>query len=1551
MGFPLEVRLFTLVFTIPWLILGCGQASITGLSKTPPPTPIIESELPPARLSLQGPSRVRISSCGGPYLAFVLDSQNRPATSRGTTTVTLDGENQLSFYADADCTQSITSTTLSHGGGWARFFVKGNSQASVNAGIHAAGLSSSNAPLEIIEEQSLTILGLPFIDHVYLPPNGSTQKKYLVQVLNSGLSAVTIVSGRIPTAGSFSFTGGSFPGTNGTCAANLKLNPGQSCTISFSVNANAMNIISAHAEITATADGRSFQRQIYSRIAISSTLLPSTLSDNSADSAHLCSVMNDGSVICLGSNSVGELGLGHLVHKGSGIGPMSATALEPVARIKDSVAVSSGLSFSCAQSATGTVKCWGQNNYGQLGVGDTTPRGDDITDLTSDWANVSLGAGLTAKKITSGVTHSCALLNDKTVKCWGRNNVGQLGIGSTTSQGHNGTTLGANMLRPVHGLGDIADIATGGDSTCAISEAGRAKCWGLNSQGQLGVGDTINRGTTLDSMGSALPDLDLGSGYKILSIRMGRTHSCGVLERQFDGRRRLKCWGQNNYGQLGLGHTTNIGVSAGQMGSFLPEVALGDDFDVFDVALTNTSTCALALDGRAKCWGRNNVGQLGMMNTTDLGTQPGQLVGLSAENKLLKFGAMPEKIVPLADGFCAILSSRMIKCWGSSATFYDGACSPGANMNCGSPELAFFQRDSLVSEVSVGQSVTAVANIVKQSTIFGGKSRFSYLAMPDGIPLAASDYSSIDVGENTVDETSIGYGFLCSRLSNGDVYCSGENEDGVLGRGKTSAELFLSADFDEQVLLGTGVTAKTVVTGSEHVCVITNSNRVKCWGDARKGALGHGSASLTDHLGIHPSQMGDNLPYIDLGAVSTVKDLSLGFRYNCVILSNDETKCWGDSAFGKLGISTLGAEEDKGDQPGEMGDALPALAFGAGSPKATKVRLGSNHACAILNNNTLKCWGSNTVGQVGSGGTADVYDPAATPPVDLGPGFVPMDIALGVAHTCVLSTTNQIKCFGQGSSLGANATTDRGRSPADMGANLVAISFSGPFSKAISLHSSSQSATTCAKVMNAYDNADTRTMVKCWGENSKGQAGYLNSVGSVAIGDAAAEMRALAPVGANLTTSYRKNSMEYMYPATVPFVTPNGVTQLHVAVWGGGGGGASVAAAGSGTSFGGGSGGFASGVIASTPGTSTPVTVGLGGAGGLVASTIAGFFADNTPLSGSPGQASSFAGISATGGFGGVTTGSFGAGGSGTSGTFTFNGYSSSLTVGAAAPWGGTSRSQMTLAGIPGLTGYSPGGGGGGYSTPASANMFPGGSGATGRVLIETRQPLDVLRSVASTDFDTREIRYQTPGLYHFVVPQGSTKVRVQMWGAGGGGGASADASFSGCGGGSGAWIDTTLEVKAGDVLALQVGSGGLGGRASSVSESGGNGQNSALQSETLSLSAGGGTGGAGAFKIAGLDVCNGAGASFSRGGVLSSVPENSSSQAGLHGRSTNSSGETMGGSGANAPHGGRGGDGGSCFAADGAAPGGAGGGTDANCAQSGQAGRGADGRIILIPL
>lgn len=214
---------------------------------------------------------------------------------------------------------------------------------------------------------------------MYLPPNGSTQKKYLVQVLNSGLSAVTIVSGRIPTAGSFSFTGGSFPGTNGTCAANLKLNPGQSCTISFSVNANAMNIISAHAEITATADGRSFQRQIYSRIAISSTLLPYTLSDNSADSAHLCSVMNDGSVICLGSNSVGELGLGHLVHKGSGIGPMSATALEPVARIKDSVAVSSGLSFSCAQSATGTVKCWGRNNVGQLGIGSTTSQGHSGT--------------------------------------------------------------------------------------------------------------------------------------------------------------------------------------------------------------------------------------------------------------------------------------------------------------------------------------------------------------------------------------------------------------------------------------------------------------------------------------------------------------------------------------------------------------------------------------------------------------------------------------------------------------------------------------------------------------------------------------------------------------------------------------------------------------------------------------------------------------------------------------------------------------------------------------------------------------------------------------------------------------------------------------------------------------------------------------------------------------------------------------------------------------------------------------------------------------------
>ncbi|MGA9350442.1 MAG: hypothetical protein WBW48_16795, partial [Anaerolineae bacterium] len=186
-------------------------------------------------------------------------------------------------------------------------------------------------------------------------------------------------------------------------------------------------------------------------------------------------------------------------------------------------AIAAGYRHTCALTAGG-VKCWGYNGYGQLGDGTWTWRNTpvDVSGLTS---------GVTT--IAAGSYHTCALTAGGGAKCWGHNNNGQLGDGTTTNR---------NTPVDVSGLTSGVDaIAAGSYHTCALT-AGGVKCWGLNDYGQLGDGTTTNRNTPVDVSG-------LTSG--VAAIAAGYYHTCALTAGG------VKCWGRNNNGQLGDGTTTD----------------------------------------------------------------------------------------------------------------------------------------------------------------------------------------------------------------------------------------------------------------------------------------------------------------------------------------------------------------------------------------------------------------------------------------------------------------------------------------------------------------------------------------------------------------------------------------------------------------------------------------------------------------------------------------------------------------------------------------------------------------------------------------------------------------------------------------------------------------------------------------------------------------------------------------------------------------------------------------------------------------------------------
>ena len=276
-------------------------------------------------------------------------------------------------------------------------------------------------------------------------------------------------------------------------------------------------------------------------------------------------------------------------------------------------AIAMGYSHACLILDDSTTKCWGDNDYGQLGLSNMSWIENNVVDrripLSNDLPTVNLGTNRTAKALALGEHHSCALLDDDSVRCWGRSNVGQLGTGVKFNRDRP-TDMGDNLGAVDLGFGQTARaIAAGYEHTCAIlASDSSVKCWGSNSFGQLGIGDNLNRGNGKGQMGDFLPTVDLGTGRSAVSITAGSEHTCVILDNGS-----VKCWGDNSNGQLGIGDKVSRGDDWNEMGDNLPAVDIGAGRTAKAISTGSGHTCALLDDSSIKCWGVDAV--LGMRTT------------------------------------------------------------------------------------------------------------------------------------------------------------------------------------------------------------------------------------------------------------------------------------------------------------------------------------------------------------------------------------------------------------------------------------------------------------------------------------------------------------------------------------------------------------------------------------------------------------------------------------------------------------------------------------------------------------------------------------------------------------------------------------------------------------------------------------------------------------------------------------------------------------------------------------------------------------------------
>ena len=376
--------------------------------------------------------------------------------------------------------------------------------------------------------------------------------------------------------------------------------------------------------------------------------------------SHACALLrSSGEIKCWGRGDKGQLGQGDIDNKN--LGDAENEMGDNLAAInlgdgRTAKAVSAGWEHTCAILDNDEVKCWGFGNGGRLGQGNEDLIGDEEDEI-KNLDSIDLGDGRTAKAVSAGYRHTCAILDNDEVKCWGSGAYGRLGQGSTDNIGDEENEMGDNLAATNLGDGHTAKaVSAGYRHTCVILDNDEVKCWGSGAYGRLGQGSTDNIGDEENEVRD-MPTVDLGTGRTAKAISAGWEHTCTILDNDT-----VKCWGNGVYGRLGYDSNTSKGGNSGEMGENLPIVNLGTGRTAKAISAGWEHTCTILDDDTTKCWGRGDSGELGQGNMEVLGNGEGEMANLKAVNL-----GEDHTVMAIASGEkynCALLGSAEVKCWG-----------------------------------------------------------------------------------------------------------------------------------------------------------------------------------------------------------------------------------------------------------------------------------------------------------------------------------------------------------------------------------------------------------------------------------------------------------------------------------------------------------------------------------------------------------------------------------------------------------------------------------------------------------------------------------------------------------------------------------------------------------------------------------------------------------------------------------------------------------------------------------------------------------------------
>jgi alpha-tubulin suppressor-like RCC1 family protein len=569
----------------------------------------------------------------------------------------------------------------------------------------------------------------------------------------------------------------------------------------------------------------------------------------SAHWQHACAVLTDGSAVCWGSNSSGQLGDGTTTNRAQ---PVAVPGLQNL------VAVATGLSHTCAMAAGG-IHCWGDNSQGQLGSstsGATTPvLQPTLVPIVIDPVAIS-----------SGAQHSCAVRLSGQVLCWGQNSSGQLGEGTMSSL--------AEPV-PVTGLQGAVKVTAGATFSCAATGDGAVFCWGDDHYGQLGTGHEVVRPRPATVAISAR------------AVAAGGAHTCAIgrdpVPGGADG---FFCWGSDQAGQLGDNNDEDRSLPAPIEQRMLVPAT---------IAAGAQDSCAIDASAVLWCWGRGGSGQLG----------PGHMVDTPFQIQVpLPSDATQATAVANGDAHTCVLVSPRDGLGGEIFCFGDnryGQLGDGTLTSRATPALVSLGTSGVrAAAITAGGGHSCAIDVKGQPWCWGrGDSGQLGLGTAAVQATAAAQTTPAPVtlpGGATVRALSAGTAHTCAVDQSGGVWCWGADDRGQLGLGAAGPDVATptavsslpsaSASANANANASASAAATSVAAGGAHSCASLGDTSVWCWGANDSGQLGDGTT------------VDRPLPTKVAGAAGTV---TAGALHSCAATAAGVVTCWGADTSGQLG--------------------------------------------------------------------------------------------------------------------------------------------------------------------------------------------------------------------------------------------------------------------------------------------------------------------------------------------------------------------------------------------------------------------------------------------------------------------------------------------------------------------------------------------------------------------------------------------------------------------------------------------------------------------------